>query len=94
MLTLAATYASYPVTNILFGVTYVLCGYFYFCTMFYEPGYVSKLAGLTEQKAVINELLSLWKFDEQNFCVHCMVRMPLRSKHCKRCNRCIGKHDQ
>lgn len=62
--------------------------------MVYEPGYVPKLAGLTQQKAVINELLSLWKFDDQNFCVPCMVRQPLRSKHCKRCNRCVAKHDQ
>jgi hypothetical protein len=23
-----------------------------------------------------------------------MVRKPLRSKHCKRCLRCIAKHDQ
>lgn len=80
--------------NIFFAVCYSLCGYFYFCTMFFEPGYVPKLAGLTEQKAVIDELLSLWKFDDQNFCVTCMVRMPLRSKHCKRCNRCVAKHDQ
>ena len=62
--------------------------------MFYEPGFVPKLGGLTQQKAVIDELLELWKFDEQNFCVPCMVRMPLRSKHCKRCNRCVAKHDQ
>lgn len=62
--------------------------------MAFDPGYVPKLGGLTEQKAVIDELLGLWKFDDQNFCVTCMVRMPLRSKHCKRCNRCVAKHDQ
>jgi len=76
-----------------FFALYSLCGYFYFCTMIYEPGYVPKLGGLTQQKAVIDELLALWKFDEHNFCVPCMVRMPLRSKHCKRCNRCVAKHD-
>ncbi|TVY56058.1 Palmitoyltransferase akr1 [Lachnellula cervina] len=82
-----------PSFNLAFGVAYTLCGYFYFCTMIYEPGYVPKLGGLGPQKAVIDELLSLWKFDEQNFCVPCMVRQPLRSKHCKRCNRCVAKHD-
>lgn len=90
---LPSTYSAYPITNLGFAVSYSLCGYFYFCTMFYEPGYVPKLKGLKEQKDVIDDLLSLWKFDEQNFCVPCMVRMPLRSKHCKRCNRCIAKHD-
>lgn len=46
--------------------------------MFFDPGYVPKLGGLTEQKQVIDELLGLWKYDDQNFCVTCMVRMPLR----------------
>ncbi|KAH8805592.1 hypothetical protein F5884DRAFT_799941 [Xylogone sp. PMI_703] len=90
---LPVSYSSYPLSNIAFFIFYSLCGYFYFSTMFYEPGYVPKLAGLTQQKSVIHELLSLWRFDEQNFCVLCMVRRPLRSKHCKRCNRCVAKHD-
>ncbi|EKD12887.1 uncharacterized protein L3040_007044 [Drepanopeziza brunnea f. sp. 'multigermtubi'] len=90
---LPVTYSSMPFSNIVFGALYSLCGYFYFCTMLYEPGFVPKLGGLTEQKAVIDELLALWKFDESNFCVPCMVRQPLRSKHCKRCNRCVAKHD-
>ncbi|KAM0135344.1 hypothetical protein ACHAO1_005230 [Botrytis cinerea] len=90
---LPATYGIYPLSNLLFFTFYSLTGYFYFCSMVYEPGHVPKLGGLTQQKAVIDELLSVWKFDEQNFCVHCMVRQPLRSKHCRRCNRCVAKHD-
>lgn len=62
--------------------------------MFYDPGFVPKLGSLQQQKTVIDDLLSLWVFDEHHFCVACMVRMPLRSKHCKRCNRCVAKHDQ
>lgn len=50
--------------------------------------------GIAEQKAVIDELIGLWKFDESNFCVTCMIRTPLRSKHCRRCQRCVAKHDQ
>lgn len=90
---LPGTFSAMPLSNIAFAVFYSLCGYFYFCTMVYEPGYVPKLGGITQQKEVIDELLSLWKFDEQNFCVACMVRQPLRSKHCKRCARCVAKHD-
>ncbi|KAH6712082.1 hypothetical protein BKA61DRAFT_609575 [Leptodontidium sp. MPI-SDFR-AT-0119] len=90
---LPGTFSAYPLSNIAFGISYSLCGYFYFCTMVYEPGFVPKLGGLTQQKAIIDELLALWKFDESNFCVPCMVRQPLRSKHCKRCNRCVAKHD-
>jgi len=59
-----------------------------------DPGYVPKPASRSQQKGIVDELLSLWKYDEQNFCVHCMLRMPLRSKHCRKCNRCVAKLDQ
>ncbi|KZF21557.1 Palmitoyltransferase akr1 [Xylona heveae TC161] len=90
---LPVTFFSNPFANIFFGVCYGLCAWFYFYSMLEDPGYVPKLASRGQQKAVIEELFSLWKFDEQNFCVHCMLRMPLRSKHCKKCSRCVGKHD-
>lgn len=58
-----------------------------------DPGYVPKPGSRNQQKAIIDGLLEDQKFDEQNFCVTCMIRRPLRSKHCKRCNRCVAKHD-
>jgi hypothetical protein len=30
----------------------------------------------------------------QNFCLHCMARQPLRSRHCRHCNRCVARFDQ
>lgn len=59
-----------------------------------DPGFVPKMNGIAEQKAVIDDLIATWKFDESNFCVTCMIRTPLRSKHCRRCQRCVAKHDQ
>lgn len=91
---LSATYSSHPIFNLLFVITYGLCAWFYTIGMTEDPGYVPKLGSRAQQKAVVDELLSLWKFDDQNFCVYCMVRRPLRSKHCKRCARCVAKHDQ
>ena len=80
--------------NISFAAVYSLCAYFYIISMIEDPGHVPKSNGRNQQKAVIDELLGLWKFDNQNFCVQCMIRAPLRSKHCHRCKRCIAKHDQ
>lgn len=74
-------------------IAYSLTTYFYFLTMVTDPGYIPKSSSRAQQKAVIDELLEIRKFDEANFCVHCMVRRPLRSKHCKRCNRCVAKED-
>ena len=59
-----------------------------------DPGYIPKTGSRSQEKLVIENLLSLWKFDDHNFCITCMIRTPLRSKHCKRCKRCVAKHDQ
>lgn len=80
--------------NFLFAVTYGLTAFFYTRSMVDDPGFVPKLNGIAEQKAVIDDLISQWKYDEAHFCVTCMIRTPLRSKHCRRCQRCVAKHDQ
>ncbi|KAL1858979.1 palmitoyltransferase akr1 [Diaporthe australafricana] len=79
--------------NLCFGGFMGLCAWFYYCCMVFDPGFVPKMNGIAEQKAVIDELISLWKYDEANFCVQCMIRTPLRSKHCRRCQRCVARHD-
>ncbi|PSR83291.1 hypothetical protein BD289DRAFT_287332 [Coniella lustricola] len=79
--------------NLCFIATYGMCAWFYYLCMAYDPGFVPKMNGIAEQKAVIDELISLWKYDEANFCVQCMIRTPLRSKHCRRCQRCVARHD-
>lgn len=80
--------------NLMFAAFYGLTAYFYFFTMTSDPGYVPKSASRSASKAVIDELMELRQFDERHFCVNCMVRKPLRSKHCKRCDRCVAKNDQ
>lgn len=90
---LPTTFTIHPFSNISFAIFYGLTTYFYFTAMIEDPGYVPKSASRSQQRAVIEELFSLWKFDEDSFCVQCMVRKPLRSKHCRRCGRCVAKHD-
>ena len=82
------------ILNLVFAVLYCLTTFFYIASMRYDPGFVPKLNGIAEQRAVIDDLLKEWKYDEANFCVTCMIRTPLRSKHCRRCQRCVAKHDQ
>jgi palmitoyltransferase ZDHHC13/17 len=88
------TISDHPLINLLFAILLAMVAYFYAVSMMFDPGHVPKLNGIAEQKAAIDDLLALWKFDEANFCVTCMIRTPLRSKHCKRCQRCVAKHDQ
>ena len=91
---LPTTFASRPFPNILFAVSYALTTYFFCVSLLEDPGYVPKSASRDSQRKVIEELFDLWKFDEDNFCVQCMIRKPVRSKHCRRCGRCVAKHDQ
>ncbi|KAH9868883.1 hypothetical protein J1614_007958 [Plenodomus biglobosus] len=79
--------------NLIFAAFYGLTAYFYFQTMTSDPGFVPKSASRSASKTVIDELMESRQFDEKHFCVNCMVRKPLRSKHCKRCERCVAKTD-
>ncbi|KAJ5546998.1 hypothetical protein N7494_004583 [Penicillium frequentans] len=90
---LPATYSSHPILNILFAVFYPLTAFFYTMAMIGDPGYVPKISSRNQQREMVKQLFELWKFDEENFCVPCMSRKPLRSKHCRRCGRCVAKHD-
>ncbi|KAK5146745.1 hypothetical protein LTR04_000982 [Oleoguttula sp. CCFEE 6159] len=76
---LPSTYLSNPFFNLLFAASYGLCVYFYFMTMLEDPGFVPKPGSRHQQKAIIEELLASHRYDEQNFCVSCMVRKPLRN---------------
>ncbi|KAJ5438371.1 Palmitoyltransferase akr1 [Penicillium daleae] len=90
---LPATYSSAPILNILFAVFFSFTTYFYALAMIEDPGYVPKLSSRNQQREMVKELFEQWKFDEENFCVPCLSRKPLRSKHCRRCGRCVAKHD-
>lgn len=90
---LPLTYVKYFFANLIFGLFYASTAYFYFLSMTEDPGYIPKHSSRNQQREAVQELFSLWKFDEENFCIQCMIRKPLRSKHCRRCGRCVAKHD-
>ncbi|KAM5443942.1 palmitoyltransferase akr1 [Microsporum ferrugineum] len=87
------TYSTSPFLNLVFLVLFAFMIYFYTCAMIEDPGFVPKLSSRNEQKAVITDLINDWSYDEDHFCVPCMIRRPLRSKHCRRCKRCVSKQD-
>jgi len=88
------TWRSNPLLNVGFAASYSLCAYFYTMTMTADPGFVPKGGSRGRTKKVIDELVELHAFDETHFCTQCMIRKPLRSKHCRRCGRCVAREDQ
>ncbi|OAQ86067.1 palmitoyltransferase akr1 [Purpureocillium lilacinum] len=48
------------ILNLVFAVLYCLTTFFYIASMRYDPGFVPKLNGIAEQRAVIDDLLKEW----------------------------------
>lgn len=80
--------------NVGFMISFGLCTYFYTITMTADPGYIPRGVSRGQTKKTIDELVEHNAFDETHFCTQCMIRKPLRSKHCRRCGRCVAKEDQ
>lgn len=74
-------------------LTYGLTAFFYTITMTADPGFIPKSSSRGQTKKTIDTLLEANAFDEQHFCSTCMIRKPLRSKHCRRCGRCVARED-
>ncbi|KAK5127824.1 hypothetical protein LTR85_004940 [Meristemomyces frigidus] len=87
------TLATNPFLNLGFATFSTLCAYFYFLTMTADPGYIPKGSSRGQTKKTIEELIDNNSFDEAHFCTQCMIRKPLRSKHCRRCGRCVARED-
>jgi len=87
------TYATNPFLNLAFAASYTLCAYFYFMTMTADPGFIPKGGSRGRTKKTLEELIEYSAFDEAHFCTVCMIRKPLRSKHCRRCGRCVARED-
>ncbi|KAG8852327.1 palmitoyltransferase akr1 [Serendipita sp. 405] len=83
----------YVTANLAFVVLFILCAYNFFRAITLDPGICPVPASEEEKKLVIENLTSEGRLNGQTFCVSCMAQRPLRSKHCRHCDKCVGKHD-
>lgn len=92
--TAPGTASAFPLANLMFALAFGLTAYFHTLSMLSDPGYTISSSDKVEVKATVYALIADGVFDARHFCTVCMTRKPLRSKHCKMCNKCVARHDQ
>ncbi|WFC99574.1 protein S-acyltransferase [Malassezia yamatoensis] len=58
-----------------------------------SPGRCPEPKSFEERQSDVNELASHGMLTGLSFCITCLARRPLRSKHCHMCGVCIPRHD-
>eukprot|EP00124_Ichthyophonus_hoferi_P002484 Ihof_evm3s171 gene=Ihof_evmTU3s171 len=76
--------------TLLFFTSASLMIYYFRLTWKSPPGFLT--ATPDQQRRTIIELAEHGQFDER-FCTTCVLRKPLRSKHCAVCGHCVAKFD-
>ncbi|KAL5478760.1 AKR1 [Sanghuangporus weigelae] len=79
--------------HLMFALAYGLCVYNFIRSITLDPGTCPKPANDGELRAIVEELASEGRLNGQTFCIQCMARKPLRSKHCRICDKCVARHD-
>ncbi|KAI8918900.1 ankyrin repeat-containing domain protein [Entophlyctis helioformis] len=70
--------------------TNIYCMYMGFVS---DPGYIRKASSPEEKCETVVSLAENGMLDARNYCTSCEIRKPIRSKHCRVCNRCVAKFD-
>ncbi|KAF9516731.1 hypothetical protein BS47DRAFT_627934 [Hydnum rufescens UP504] len=83
----------HALAHLAFAISFVLCSYNFFRAVTLDPGTCPKPASESELRTIIEELASEGRLNGQTFCISCMARKPLRSKHCRICNKCTARFD-
>lgn len=78
--------------NLLLFVTGVSMLYYFAIVSWKDPGYI-RPNSLGEGREIVLSLAQENLLNGRHYCSSCRIRKPLRSKHCKVCDRCVAKFD-
>ncbi|KAF8265390.1 DHHC palmitoyltransferase-domain-containing protein [Lactarius quietus] len=84
---------SHGFAHLIFALSFCLCAYNFFRAMTLDPGTCPTPKSDAELKSIIEDLASEGRLNGQKFCIQCMARKPLRSKHCRICDKSAARSD-
>ncbi|KAG8709674.1 palmitoyltransferase akr1 [Ceratobasidium sp. 394] len=83
----------HSLAHLIYFLSAALCAYNFFRAITLDPGTCPRPGSESEMKSIVEKLASEGKLNGQTFCISCLARKPLRSKHCRVCDRCVARFD-
>eukprot|EP00057_Strongylocentrotus_purpuratus_P011686 XP_011666160.1 PREDICTED: palmitoyltransferase ZDHHC17 [Strongylocentrotus purpuratus] len=77
--------------NVIFFASSVCMYYQFWATMKRDPGVIQ--CSQEDRKRTIIELAETGQLELSKFCTTCLIKRPIRSKHCSHCDRCVARFD-
>ncbi|KAJ2722194.1 palmitoyltransferase akr1 [Coemansia sp. Benny D115] len=79
--------------NAVFGALFVACARCFYGAARSDPGYTRRNARITDALDDVRKLGAQGTLGTEYFCQTCLAARPLRSKHCRVCDRCVARFD-
>ncbi len=89
--TVPSTVYHYPF-HMAFVACFSACAYNYWAAMKSDPGTIPKRS-MHAARVVVVGLVERGDFTPRHYCCSCRVGKPVRSKHCRYCDRCVERFD-